>query len=49
MLVNVHQEAEEDGVHGHAINREEDGGYGVGTQGDENHRDQVVVVHMYIC
>ena len=43
MFVQVLQEAEEDGVHGHAVHREEGGGDGVRAQDDYSHWDKVVV------
>ena len=43
MFVQIHQEAEEDGVHCHVIDREEGGGDGVGPEDDDDHGDKVVV------
>ena len=43
MFVQIHQEAEEDGVHCHVIDGEEGGGDGIGPEDDDDHGDKVVV------
>ena len=43
MFIQIHQEAEEDGVHCHVIDGEEGGGDGVGAEDNDNHGNKVVV------